>query len=190
MKKLIVFVSLLLILGGAFSSVLAGGSLKALPQEDNSFEGIGTYRSQLLQPLDHLVKMEDVVIAVVEPIRRKDAVALSSQDLTAMKRSEEWQLSNKNLGYPFTPVEVEIEESLKGNLKGQLTIWEERGNVGNVRADSDAPYLSVGVRGLLLAGRHENGMLEPLIFAPIDDDGYMEVLDMSLAEFEMILANK
>ncbi len=152
-------------------------------------EVTGVYRHQLLQPLDFLVKHESVLIAVVEPVRRRDAVALSGHDLATMKHFQE-QRTSRLSEYPFTPVEVNVEESLKGDLTGKLVVWEERGDIRGLHVESDDPYLSVGARGLLLAGRHDNGAVVPLIFAPIDDSNYMASLDMSLDDFKEMITGK
>jgi len=150
----------------------------------------GAYRHQLLLPLEDLVAHKKVLIAIVVPVERKSVVAVSDITLIAVKSLEEQRattLGSSPVEYPFTPVEVEVVEDLKGDIPEKLEVWEERGEVAGFEVDSDDPHLPVGVRGLLIAGRYDNGMIAPLIFAPIQDNGYMPDLQMNLADFREML---
>lgn len=150
----------------------------------------GAYRHQLLLPLEDLVVHEKVLIAIVVPVERKSVVAVSDATLIAVRSLEEQRariLDSTSVEYPFTPVEVEVVEVLKGDVLEKFEVWEERGEVGGFKTDSDDPHLPVGVKGLLIAGRHDNGVIAPLVFAPIQGDGYMPDLQIDLADFREML---
>lgn len=150
----------------------------------------GARRHQLLLPLEDLVAHNKALVAVVEPIERKKVVVVSVEVLSSMKAVEraivEGFIADFD-GYPFTPIEVKAVEVLKGNLPERFELWEERGEIAGFKVESDDPFLSPGVRGLLVAGSYDNGVIAPLIFAPIQNDGYMPDLQMSLDDFRKML---
>jgi len=151
---------------------------------------VGARRHQLLLPLKDLVAHDEALVAIVEPTERKEVVVVSMEVLSSMRATERESVEGfvADLGgYPFTPVEVKTVEVLKGNLPERFELWEERGEVAGFEVESDDPFLSSGVKGLLIAGRYDNGVIAPLIFAPIQDDGYMPDLQMSLDDLRAML---
>jgi hypothetical protein len=152
----------------------------------------GTYRHQMLLPLEDLVSHGEIMIAIVVPVERKNVVAVSNAELTTMRslgqqRIEGLEDRSVSVGHPFTPVEVEVVEVLKGDLTQKFEVWEERGEIAEFKVESDDPLLTIGIKGLLLAGAYENGVMAPLIFAPIQEGGYMPILEMDLAGFRKML---
>jgi len=150
----------------------------------------GARRHQLLLPLENLVAHDKALIAVVEPTERKKVVIVSVEELGSMRAIEREGVEDFIAdfdGYPFTPIEVKVVEVLKGNIPERFELWEERGEIAGFKVESDDPFLSPGVRGLLVAGSYDNGVIAPLIFAPIQDDGYMPDLQMSLDDFRKML---
>lgn len=155
-------------------------------QSTTSLEVIHVRRHQLLLPLEDLVANEKAIIAIVEPIERKKVVVVAKEELGSMKAIEKERMKDID-DYPFTPIDVKAVEILKGNLPEEFELWEERGEIVGFKVESDDPFLSPGVRGLLVAGRYDNGVIAPLIFTPIQDDGYMPDLEMSLDDFRKML---
>lgn len=186
-------ISLALLFGRGVLSAEGLGSLATPATAEQSIEPreiTGAYRHQMLLPLEDIIAHEKVLIAIVVPVERKSVVVVSDVTLIAVRSLEEQRariLDSSPVEYPFTPVEVEVAEVLKGDIPEKLEVWEERGEVAGFNVDSDDPHLPVGIRGLLIAGRHDNGVIAPLIFAPIQDDGYMPDLQMNLADFGEML---
>jgi hypothetical protein len=150
----------------------------------------GARRHQLLLPLEDLIAHNKALVAVVEPTERKKVVVVSVEVLSSMKAIERESVEGIIAdydGYPFTPIEVKAVEVLKGNIPEEFELWEERGEMAGFKVESDDPFLSPGVRGLLVAGSYDNGVIAPLIFAPIQDDGYVPDLQMSLDDFRKML---
>ena len=162
---------------------------------------IGWYRSGLLPPIDELLANKHVIVAVITPQSRKDsAVAVSVSDWRSImlgdkivqeerERELDRIIMKKGLKYPFTLVEANVDEVLKGNISGSvIQIWEQRGEWRGFQVDSSDPILPPGVRGVLIAGKYHNGAIFPLVFAPIEENEFVPTLDMTLNQLRALIA--
>ena len=184
-------ISLALVLGTkvlfAKGTEAAGISTSAV-QSTTPPKVTGARRHQLLLPFKDLVVHDKALVAVVEPTERRKVTVVSLEVFSTMKPRENVESLIADFhGYPFTPVEVKTVEVLKGSLPERFELWEERGEIAGFKVESDDPFLSPGVRGLLVAGSYDNGAIAPLVFAPIQDDGYMPDLQMSLDDLRKML---
>jgi hypothetical protein len=156
-----------------------------IPPEELA-KGLSAHQSVTWAPLDQLIVSDDVAIAVVEPLRRGaiQIIPPGEQPEFGLAVGEVYQGA-----WPLTPVTVSVIETLKGDLPGIVTVWENRGTVGTIEVDSNDPFLSPGARGLLLMSVHTE-RVRPIIFAPIDEDGYMPRLEMTLDQFRALLEER
>lgn len=157
----------------------------AIPPDELA-KGPSVHQSTTWAPLDQLLVSDDVAIAVVEPLAREatQIIPPGEQSEFGLAVGEVYQG-----GWPLTPVTVKAIETLKGDLPGIVTVWENRGIVGNIEVDSNVPFLSPGGRGLLLMSVHTEHF-RPIIFAPIAEGGYMPRLEMTLDQFRALLEEK
>ncbi len=153
---------------------------------DELAKGVSIFRTINLAPLDQLVSFDDVAIAVVEPLSRETIQTISPDERPEFGISVDELYQGE---WPVTPVRVRVIETLKGDRPTIILVWENRGTLGDIEVDSSDPFLSPGERGLLLMFVH-TGRIQPLIFAPIIEGGYMPRLEMTLDEFRALLEQK
>lgn len=156
-----------------------------IPPEELA-KGVSVLESITVAPLDQLILLDDVAIAIVEPLSR-EAIQIISPDERA-----EYGISVEGIyqgEWPLTPVTVRVIETLKGDLPTIIHVWENRGGLPNLEVDSNDPFLSPGERGLLLMSVH-TARIRPIIFAPMAEGGYMPFLEMTLDEFRTLLKEK
>jgi hypothetical protein len=132
-----------------------------------------------IMPVDELVKDPRSFVAIVEPLERGViyTVPLEQRSEFGVDVGDEDCQGN----WAFTPANVRIAESLKGQLPPAIVVWEERGRVPGCIVDSSEPYLRPGEKGLLIFGKHLDGWF-PILFAAIDDDGRIPSLDTTIEE--------
>lgn len=153
---------------------------------DELAKGVSIFQTIDLAPLDQLVTSDDVAIAVVEPLSRETIQIISPDERPEFNIPVDQPYQGE---WPVTPVRVRVIETLKGDLPTIILVWEKRGTLASIEVDSNDPFLSAGERGLLLMSV-DTGRIQPLIFAPIVEGGYMPRLEMTLDEFRALLEQK
>ena len=153
---------------------------------DEVAKGVTIFQTINLAPLDQLVSFDDVAIEVVEPLSRETIQTISPDERPEFNIPVDQPYQGE---WPVTPVRVRVIETLKGDLPTIIVVWEKRGTLANIEVDSSDPFLSPSERGLLLMSV-DTGRIQPLIFAPIVEGGYMPRLEMTLDEFRALLEQK
>ncbi len=153
----------------------------------------GGYAHHMLEPLAKVLAYPDdvVIVAIVRPTTRQaDSLSLTT-DMTgdAYPRGSDTLAAQGYTRYPLTAVTVETIEILKGSLPHTFTVWENRGVVDGLQIDSADPYLAPETQGLLIAGHPNGDRLTPLVYCPVDEDGYLAdpYLDMPLDELRAMI---
>lgn len=159
--------------------------IPAIPPDELA-KGVSIFQTIDLAPLDQLVTSDDVAIAVIEPLSRETIQIISPDERPEFNIPVDQPYQGE---WPVTPVRVRVIETLKGDLPTIILVWEKRGTLANIEVDSSDPFLSPGERGLLLMSV-DTGRIQPLIFAPVIEGGYMPRLEMTLDEFRALLEQK